>query len=88
MTIVYTSHYMEEVQALCPRIGIMDHGRLIACDHLPALLQQLEGVIRFQVLEITPVLLERLKSLPGANLACTPMVPSWNWNAATLKARW
>ena len=24
MTIVYTSHYMEEVQTLCPRIGILD----------------------------------------------------------------
>ena len=35
MTIVYTSHYMEEVQALCPRIGIIDHGKLIACDTLP-----------------------------------------------------
>ena len=34
MTILYTSHYMEEVQALCPRIGIMDHGRLVACDEV------------------------------------------------------
>ena len=39
LTIVYTSHYMEEVQALCPRVGIIDHGRLIACDTLPNLLQ-------------------------------------------------
>ena len=31
VTILYTSHYMEEVQALCPRVGIMDHGRLVAC---------------------------------------------------------
>ena len=35
MTLVYTSHYMEEVQALCSRIGIMDRGRLAACDTLP-----------------------------------------------------
>src|SRR5687768_18621640 len=35
VTIVYTSHYMEEVQALCRRVGIIDHGRLIACDKLP-----------------------------------------------------
>src|SRR5437016_2433674 len=32
LTVIYTSHYMEEVQALCPRIGIIDHGRLVACD--------------------------------------------------------
>ena len=48
-TIIYTSHYMEEVQALCRSIGIIDHGQLIACDSLPALLQVLKGLIRFQV---------------------------------------
>lgn len=30
MTVVYTSHYMEEVEYLCSRIAIMDHGRIIA----------------------------------------------------------
>jgi len=30
-TIIYTSHYMEEVEAVCTRIGIIDHGKLIAC---------------------------------------------------------
>ncbi|GGG89743.1 ABC transporter ATP-binding protein [Paenibacillus radicis (ex Gao et al. 2016)] len=29
-TIIYTSHYMEEIEALCSRIGIMDEGKLIA----------------------------------------------------------
>lgn len=29
-TIVYTSHYMEEVEQICTRIAIMDHGRCIA----------------------------------------------------------
>ena len=29
-TIVYTSHYMEEVEQICTRITIMDHGRSIA----------------------------------------------------------
>lgn len=29
-TIVYTSHYMEEVEQLCDRIIIMDHGKIIA----------------------------------------------------------
>src|SRR5439155_3540405 len=36
-TVIYTSHYMEEVQALCTRVGIMDRGRLIACDTLSGL---------------------------------------------------
>lgn len=30
MTIIYTSHYMEEVEYLCKKIGIMDHGQFIA----------------------------------------------------------
>ncbi|MCY9658280.1 ABC transporter ATP-binding protein [Paenibacillus chondroitinus] len=30
-TIIYTSHYMEEVAAISTRVGIMDHGHLIAC---------------------------------------------------------
>jgi ABC-2 type transport system ATP-binding protein len=30
VTIIYTSHYMEEVERLCRRIAIIDHGKLIA----------------------------------------------------------
>jgi ABC-2 type transport system ATP-binding protein len=37
MTVVYTSHYMEEVEALCDRVGIVDHGRLIALGTLEEL---------------------------------------------------
>lgn len=29
-TIIYTSHYMEEVEQICTRIAIMDHGQIIA----------------------------------------------------------
>jgi ABC-2 type transport system ATP-binding protein len=68
VTIVYTSHYMEEVEALCPRIGIIDHGRLIACDKLPNLLRQLTGLIRFGVADMNVVLRERLEKLPNAQL--------------------
>lgn len=37
-TVVYTTHYMEEVEALCDRVAIVDHGKLVACDTLAALL--------------------------------------------------
>lgn len=30
VTIIYTSHYMEEVEYLCQRVAIIDHGRVIA----------------------------------------------------------
>ncbi len=49
VTILYTSHYMEEVQTLCPRVGVMDHGRLVACGEVADLLRQLNGLIRIRV---------------------------------------
>jgi ABC-2 type transport system ATP-binding protein len=68
VTVVYTSHYMEEVQALCTRIGIIDHGRLIACDTVAALLRQMEGLIRIRVPQTTPRLRERIKQLPNVRM--------------------
>ena len=32
VTIVLTTHYLEEAQALCDRIAIVDHGEVVACD--------------------------------------------------------
>lgn len=41
MSVLYASHYMEEVQAICHRVGIMDHGKMLALDTLPALLARM-----------------------------------------------
>lgn len=43
MTVVYTSHYMEEVEYLCQRVGIIDHGRLIALGSLDEVRQMAGG---------------------------------------------
>jgi ABC-2 type transport system ATP-binding protein len=40
MTIVYTSHYMEEVEQLCDQIAIMDGGKLVAVGSLQDLLNE------------------------------------------------
>jgi ABC-2 type transport system ATP-binding protein len=37
-TIVYTTHYMEEAQRLCDRVGIMDQGRMLALDTVDGLI--------------------------------------------------
>jgi len=37
-TVVYTTHYMEEAERLCDRVGIMDHGRMLALDTVDALI--------------------------------------------------
>jgi len=36
--VIYASHYMEEVQALCQRVAIIDHGEVLANDSIPNLL--------------------------------------------------
>jgi ABC-2 type transport system ATP-binding protein len=38
-TVVYTTHYMEEAERLCDRVGIVDHGRLLAVDTTDALVR-------------------------------------------------
>ncbi len=43
ITIVLTTHYMDEADKLSDRIGIMDHGKIIALDTPPNLKETLEG---------------------------------------------
>ncbi len=38
LTIILTTHYLEEAQHLCKRIGIINHGRLVALDQTDALI--------------------------------------------------
>jgi linearmycin/streptolysin S transport system ATP-binding protein len=42
-TVAYTTHYMEEAQRLCDRVAIMDHGRILDLDTVPALLTKHGG---------------------------------------------
>lgn len=43
VTILLTTHYLEEAERLCDRIAIIDHGRVIACDTTAALLRRLDN---------------------------------------------
>lgn len=42
-TVIYTSHYMDEVQQLCDSIGVLDEGRLLAQGSLDELLKAAPG---------------------------------------------
>jgi ABC-2 type transport system ATP-binding protein len=67
LTVVYTTHYMEEVEALCTRVGIIDHGELKACDTLEHLLQSQRGLIRCKVAGLVPPFRERLATLTDSS---------------------
>ena len=49
MTIIYTTHYMEEAQRLCDRVAIVDQGRVIALDTPRALIDAHGGVVMLVV---------------------------------------
>jgi ABC-2 type transport system ATP-binding protein len=68
VTVIYTSHYMEEVQSLCTRVGIMDNGKLVACDTVEALLGREEGRITFRVQHAPADLRQQLESIPDARV--------------------
>jgi ABC-2 type transport system ATP-binding protein len=48
-TIIYTTHYMEEAERLCDRVGIMDGGRLLALDTVHGLIAEQGGLPRLVV---------------------------------------
>ncbi|ADH97830.1 ABC transporter ATP-binding protein [Salisediminibacterium selenitireducens] len=67
MTILYTSHYMEEVERLCDRIYIMDHGQIIANgtnDELKRILSN-EEAIYIDIDAPNPVFTKQLSVIEG-----------------------
>jgi ABC-2 type transport system ATP-binding protein len=67
MTVLYTSHYMEEVEFLCDRVAIVDHGRVIALgtiDELKRLVGD-ENVVTVSVESLPAGALDALRALPG-----------------------
>lgn len=65
MTIIYTSHYMEEVEYLCTRISIMDQGEIIASGNQEELLKIVQGQkkINLKFDHISDNLIEILSSI-------------------------
>lgn len=65
MTIIYTSHYMEEVEFLCNRIGIIDKGKMIALGTKKDLFQRLaEGtIIKVMVNKLDELFVNQVKEI-------------------------
>jgi ABC-2 type transport system ATP-binding protein len=66
-TVLLTTHNMEEADALCQRLAIVDHGKVIAVGTPGGLKHSIPGgfLLRLQFGRQTPELLERLQSLEG-----------------------
>ncbi len=67
-TIILTTHMMVEADLLCDRIGIIDHGKIVALD-TPANLKKLVSgtdttVLDFEIPNLSPGLLAAVKGLP------------------------
>ena len=79
MSIIYTSHYMEEVETLCSRAAIVDEGRVIAMDTIKNLVAKLGGgVIYCGLARVDDAILAQLAVLPGvseASLVSAPATP-------------
>jgi ABC-2 type transport system ATP-binding protein len=65
-TVILTTHYLEEAEELCPRVAIMDAGRIVALDTPAALVRSLgaQATVRFRAGGLT---LEDVHDLPAAD---------------------
>jgi len=66
-TIIYTSHYMEEVEELCSRVAIMDQGRVIALGSKEELkeLVSTEDTIVVELSNVNYTLVDEVKKISG-----------------------
>ncbi len=61
-TVVLTTHYMEEAEQVCDRVGIIDHGKIIALDSPETLKESMGGDM--VVIKAKGPPLERIRALP------------------------
>lgn len=70
-TVIYTSHYMQEVEEICDRIAILDKGKMIACGTEPELVSMVTDVMSVYVETKIPLGFDReafckkTKLMPG-----------------------
>lgn len=69
LTMLITTHYMEEADRLCDRIAIVDHGKLVALDSPMALKASVPGenIVEAGFAKDVPGLVEQLEKLPAVS---------------------
>lgn len=65
-TIIYTSHYMEEVEQICSRIAIIDHGRVLATGTTEELKKMIKTgeTITIEAIALSAETLVEIRNLP------------------------
>ena len=63
VTVVLTTHYMDEAAILCNRLAIMDHGKILALDSPRNLINQLEASYTVKLTMEKPMTTTQLESL-------------------------
>lgn len=66
-TVIYTSHYMEEVEEICSRVAIVDHGKIIADgtkEQLKAIITDIKE-LSIELKPGSPYRLQELQQVPG-----------------------
>ena len=71
-TVILTTHYMEEAQALCDRVAIMDMGRIVALDTPTNLLRVLDLPYLVKVVTSKPLSPPETEDLEGAPQDANP----------------
>ena len=77
-TVIFSTHIMQEVQALCDRVVIIDRGRLVADDPIAALTQRLSGGSSLLVTfdrAVDPAQLQRINGVERAE--ASPSAPNY-----------
>lgn len=69
ITIVLTTHYMEEADRLCDRVAIIDHGNIVALDTPESLKEKLGGETISVKTQNNPLYLQKIKEAGITNSA-------------------
>ncbi|MEK9684085.1 MAG: ABC transporter ATP-binding protein [Rhodospirillaceae bacterium] len=85
VTIVLTTHYLEEAEELCDRIAIIDHGQVVACEETRSLVSQMDRrTLRITLADEIKQLSKKLKIL-GAEIL-TPRELIFSYSPSQQKA--
>ncbi len=80
-TVVMTTHYMEEAEALCDRVAVIDAGRLIALDTVPGLIASIAKGTKVQLRtsqQLTRGIVDEIDGISEVMIAGTSVSMLWS----------